>query len=110
MNDSQQQQADAELVGCNNNMAAGQLDDYFGPANQELEASERSPDQVLGRLQFDYFDEVWITGRAFQDGSHIVLRLFESEDAPQHKVISHADVLAAGPPALRWWRTLELAS
>lgn len=82
------------FVVLDNNMAAGQLDDYFGPANQELEASERSPYQVLGRLQFDYFDEVWITGRAFQDGSHIVLRLFKSGDAPQHKVISHADVLA----------------
>ena len=98
------------FVVLDNNMAAGQLDDYFGPACQELEVSERCPYHVLGRLQFDYFDEVWITGRAFQDGSHIVLRLFESEDAPQHKVISHADVLAAGPPALRWWRTLELAS
>ena len=82
------------FVVLDNNMAAGQLDDYFGPANQELEASERSPYRVLGRLRFDYFDEVWITGRAFQDGSHIVLRLFKSGDAPQHKVISHADVLA----------------
>ena len=83
------------FVVLDNNMAAGQLDDYFGPANQELEASERCPYHVLGRLRFDYFDEVWIIGRAFQDGSHIVLRLFKSGDASQHKVISHADVLAS---------------
>ena len=75
-------------------MAAGQLDDYFGPACQDLEVSERCPYRVLDRLTFDYFDEVWITGRAFQDGSHIVLRVSKSGDDPQHKVIPHADVLA----------------
>ena len=82
------------FVVLDNNMAAVQLDDYFGPANQELDVSERCPYRVLDRLTFDYFDEVWITGRAFQDRSHIVLRLFKSGDAPQHKVIPHAEVLA----------------
>ena len=82
------------FVVLDDNMAAVQLDDYFGPACEELEVSERCPYRVLGRLRFDYFDEVWITGRAFQDGSHIVLRLFKSGDAPLHKVISHADVVA----------------
>ena len=47
-------------------MAAVQLDDYFGPACLELDASERCPFHVLDTLTFDYFDEVWVTGRAFQ--------------------------------------------
>ncbi len=76
------------------NMAAVQLDDYFGPACQELDPSERNPYPVLDALTFDYFDEVWITGRAFQTRDHIVLRLFKTDNAPQHKIVRHADVLA----------------
>ncbi len=75
------------FVVLDDNTAAAQLDDYFGPACQELEASDRCPYQVLGRLTFDYFDEVWITGRAFQDRSHIVLRLLKTGDAPRHKIV-----------------------
>ena len=70
------------------NMAAVQLDDYFGPACLQLDASERCPFHVLDTLTFDYFDEVWVTGRAFHERSDIVLRLFKSEDAPQHKVVA----------------------
>ena len=76
------------------NMAAVQLDDYFGPASQELDPSERNPYHVLDRLTFDYFDEVWITGKAFQTRDHIVLRLFKTGDAPQHKVVRRPEVLA----------------
>lgn len=82
------------FVVLDNNMAAVQLDDYFGPACEELDPSERCPYRVLDRLRFDYFDEVWITGRAFQTGDHIVLRLFKTGDAPQHKIVPHAEVLA----------------
>lgn len=82
------------FVVLDDNMAAVQLDDYFGPACQELEASERCPYQVLGKLTFDYFDEVWITGRAFQDRRHIVLHLFKSGAATQHKVVARTDLVA----------------
>ena len=75
-------------------MAAVQLDDYFGPACQELDPSERNPYHVLDALTFDYFDEVWITGRAFQSRDHIVLRLFKTGHAPQHKVVRRAEALA----------------
>ncbi len=83
------------FVVLDDKMAAVQLDDYFGPACQELEVSERCPYQVLDRIRFDYFDEVWITGRAFQDRSHIVLRLFKSGAAPQQKVIARTDLVAS---------------
>lgn len=66
-------------------MAADQLDDHFGP-----DAPTPFPYDLLNRLNFDYFDEVWITGRSSPTGSHIVLRLFK----PQHKVILPGDVLA----------------
>ncbi len=86
------------FVVLDNNMAAVQLDDYFGPACEELDPSERCPYHVLDKLTFDYFDEVWITGRAFQTGDHIVLRLFKTVDAPQHKIVRHAEVLACRRP------------
>ena len=82
------------FVALDHNMAAHQLDDYFGPASEELDPSKRCPYHVLNRLTFDYFNEVWITGRASQTGDHIVLRLFKTDDAPQHKIVPHADVLA----------------
>ena len=82
------------FVVLDDNMAAVQLDDYFGPACQELDPSERNPYHVLNALTFDYFDEVWITGRAFQTRDHIVLRLFKTGDAPQHKIVRRAEVLA----------------
>ena len=81
------------FVVLDDNMAADQLDDYFGPACQELEASERCPFHVLDAITFDYFDEVWITGKASQ-ARDIVLRLFKTGDAPQHKVVRRAEVLA----------------
>ena len=77
------------------NMAAVQLDDYFGPSCQELDAAERCPYHVLDRLTFDYFDEVWVTGRSFQSRDHIVLRLFKSRDDPQHKVVPRIDLRAS---------------
>ena len=82
------------FVVLDENMAADQLDDYFGPASQELDPPERNPYHVLNRLTFDYFDEVWVTGRSFQSRDHIVLRLFKTGDAPQHKVVRRAEVLA----------------
>ena len=82
------------FVVLDDNMAAVQLDDYFGPACLELDASERCPFHVLDTLAFDYFDEVWITGRSFQSRDHIVLRLFKTGDAPQHQVVRRAEVLA----------------
>ena len=82
------------FVVLDENMAADQLDDYFGPASQELDPSERNPYHVLNRLTFDYFDEVWVTGRSCQSRDHIVLRLFKTGDAPQHKVVRRAEVLA----------------
>ena len=82
------------FVVLDDNMAAVQLDDYFGPACEELDPSERNPYHVLDRLTFDYFDEVWITGRAFQTRDHIVLRLFKAGDAPQHQIVRRAEVLA----------------
>ena len=75
------------FVVLDDNMAAVQLDDYFGPACLELDASERCPFHVLDKLAFDYFDEVWVTGRAFQSRDHIVLRLFKSGVNPEHKVV-----------------------
>ena len=75
------------FVVLDDNMAAVQLDDYFGPASQELDPSERNPYHVLNRLTFDYFDEVWVTGRAFQTRDHIVLRLFKTGGAPQHEIV-----------------------
>ena len=83
------------FVVLDDNMAAVQLDDYFGPACLELDASERCPFHVLDALTFDYFDEVWMTGRAFQTGDDIVLRLFKSGDAPQHKVVPRSEVTAS---------------
>lgn len=71
------------------NMAAAQLDDYFGPARLELDAAELSPYHVLDSLTFDYFDEVWITGAAFHTRGRIVLRLSKTGDAPQHRIIRH---------------------
>ena len=82
------------FVVLDENMAAVQLDDYFGPACEELDPSERNPYHVLDRLTFDYFDEVWITGRAFQTGDHIVLRLFKTGDDPQHKIVRDVEVPA----------------
>ena len=82
------------FVVFDDNMAAVQLDDYFGPACLELDASERCPFHVLDKLAFDYFDEVWVSGRSFQSRDHIVLRLFKTGDAPQHKVVRRAEVLA----------------
>ncbi|MXZ53064.1 MAG: hypothetical protein F4Z34_07765 [Acidimicrobiaceae bacterium] len=82
------------FVVLDDNMAAVQLDDYFGPGCQELDPAERNPYQILDRLTFDCFDEVWITGRAFQSRDHIVLRLFNTVDAPQHKIVRCAEVLA----------------
>ena len=84
------------FVVLDDNMAAVQLDDYFGPACLELDASERCPFHVLDKLAFDYFDEVWVTGRSFQSRDHIVLRLFKTGDAPQHQVVRRAEVLAGG--------------
>ena len=81
------------FVVIDDSTASDQLDDYFGPACEELDPSERCPYHVLGKLRFDYFDEVWITGRAFQTGDHIVLRLVKTGDAPQHKIVPYADVL-----------------
>lgn len=81
------------FVVLDDDMAAVQLDDHFGPACEELDPSERCPYGVLDRLRFDYFDEVWISGRAFQTGDHIVLRLFKTGDAPRHKIVPHAEVL-----------------
>ena len=80
------------FVVLDDNMAAVQLDDYFWPACLELDASERCPFHVLDTLTFDYFDEVWVTGRAFHERSDIVLRLFKSGDAPQHKVVESTRV------------------
>lgn len=81
------------FVVLGDNMAADQLDDYFGPASEELDPSERNPYHVLDTLTFDYFDEVWITGTASQ-ARDIVLRLFKTGDAPQHKIVRRAEVLA----------------
>lgn len=78
------------FVILDDNMAAVQLDEYFGPSCQELDAAERCPYHVLDTLTFDYFDEVWITGRAFQTRDHIVLRLFKAGVAPQHKIVRRA--------------------
>jgi len=75
------------FVVLDDNMAAVQLDDYFGPACQELDPAERNPYHVLDRLKSNCFDEVWITGRAFQSCDHIVLRLFNTGDTPQHKIV-----------------------
>ena len=83
------------FVVLDDNMAAGQLDDYFGPSCQELDAAERCPYHVLDRLTFDYFDEVWVTGRSFQSRDNIVLRLFKSRDDPQHKVVPRIDLRAS---------------
>ena len=83
------------FVILDDNMAAVQLDDYFGPACQELEVRERCPYHVLDALTFDYFDEVWVTGRSFHDRHHIVLRLSNTGDAPQHKIVRRAEVLAS---------------
>ena len=82
------------IVILDDNMSAVQLDDYFGPASEELDPSERNPYHVLDTLMFDYFDEVWITGRAFHTRDHIVLRLFKTGDAPQHKIVRRPEVLA----------------
>ena len=82
------------FVVLDDNMAAVQLDNYFGPACEELDPSERNPYHVLDTLTFDYFDEVWITGRAFQSRDHIVLRLFKTGDAPQHQIVRRPEVLA----------------
>ena len=76
------------------NMAAAQLDDYFGPAWLEPEAPGPSPYHVLDTLTFDYFDELWITGRAFHERAETVLRLFKTGDAPQHKIVRRPEVLA----------------
>lgn len=81
------------FVVIDDSTASDQLDDYFGPACEELDPSERCPYRVLGKLRFDYFDEVWITGKAFQTDDHIVLRLSKTGDAPQHKIVPHAEVL-----------------
>ena len=81
------------FVVLGDNMAADQLDDYFGPASEGLDPSERNPYHVLDSLTFDYFDEVWITGTASQ-ARDIVLRLFKTGDAPQHKIVRRADVIA----------------
>ena len=43
---------------------------------------KRCPFHVLEKIRFDYFNEVWITGEAFQTRDHIVLRLFKTGDAP----------------------------
>lgn len=75
------------------NMAAIQLDDYFGPARLAPDAPEPCPYHVLDTLTFDYFDEVWITGRAFHERADTVLRLFKAGDAPQHKTVRRAEVL-----------------
>ena len=83
------------FVVLDDNMAAVQLDDYFGPACLELDAAERCPFHVLDKLAFDYFDEVWVTGRSFQSRDHIVLRLFKSRDDPQHKVVPRIDLRAS---------------
>ena len=80
------------FVVLDSNMAAAQLDDYFGPARLAPDAPERCPYHVLDTLTFDYFDEVWVTGRAFHERSDIVLRLFKSGDAPQHKVVESTRV------------------
>lgn len=82
------------FVVLDNDMAAVQLDDYFGPASKELDPSERNPYHVLNTLMFDYFDELWITGRAFHERAEIVLRLFKTGDAPQHKIVRRPEVLA----------------
>ena len=83
------------FVVLDDNMAAVQLDDYFGPACLELDPPERCPYHVLDKITFYYFDEVWVTGRSFQAGSHIVLRLFKSGDAPQHKVVPRSELTAS---------------
>ncbi len=76
------------------NMAAIQLDEYFGPAWLAPDAPEPCPYHVFDTLTFDYFDEVWVTGRAFYERADIVLRLFKTGDAPQHKIVRRAEVLA----------------
>ena len=78
------------FVVLDDNMAAVQLDDHFGP-----EAPTLYPYDVLDTLTFDYFDEVWVTGRSFQARGHIVLRLFKSGDAPQHMVVPRAALPAS---------------
>ena len=77
------------FVVLDDNMAADQLDENFGPG-----APASYPYEVLDKLVFNYFDEVWITGRAFQTRDHIVLRLFKTGDDPQHKIVRRAEVLA----------------
>lgn len=75
------------------NMAAVQLDDYFGPAWLAPDAPEPCPYHIFDALSFDYFDEVWVTGRAFHERADIVLRLFKTGDAPQHKIVRRPEVL-----------------
>ena len=82
------------FVVLDSNMAAAQLDDYFGPAWLAPDAPEPSPYHVLDTLTFDYFDEVWVTGRAFHKRSNTVLRLFRSRADPQHKVIPRSGLTA----------------
>ncbi|MYA84621.1 MAG: hypothetical protein F4Y12_03445 [Acidimicrobiaceae bacterium] len=77
------------------NLAAAQLDDYFGPAWLKPDAPKPSPYHVLDTLTFDYFDELWITGRAFHERAEIVLRLFKTGDAPQHKIVRRPEVLTS---------------
>ena len=75
-------------------MAAIQLDDYFGPAWLAPDAPEPCPYHIFDALSFDYFDEVWVTGRAFHERADIVLRLFKAGDDPQHKIVRRAEVFA----------------
>lgn len=77
------------FVVIDDNMAAVKLDDCFGP-----DALKPYPYDLLDGITFDYFDEVWVTGRSFHDRHHVVLRLFKTGDAPQHKIVRRAEVLA----------------
>lgn len=76
-------------------MAAAWAGSHGRRQSAELsDAARPSPYHVLDTLTFDHSDELWITGRAFHERADIVLRLFKTGDAPQHKMVRRAEVLA----------------